>query len=65
MKLKNELKQCQANAALKEVENKTFREELLNWINRWKEVNIKKNQYKKEKKSMIDTNQHLLEQVEK
>ena len=28
-------------------------------------MNIKKNQYKKEKKSMIDTNQHLLEQVEK
>ena len=25
----------------------------------------KKNQYKKEKKSMIGTNQHLLEQVEK
>ena len=47
------------------MENKTFREELLNWINRWKEVNIKKNQYKKAKKSMIGTNQHLLEQVEK
>ena len=28
-------------------------------------MNIKKNQYKKEKKSMIGTNQHLLEQVEK
>ena len=50
IELKNELKQCQDNAALKEVENKTFWEELLNWINRWKEVNIKKNQYKKEKK---------------
>ena len=62
--LKNELKQYQANATLKEVENKTFKEELLNWINRWKEMNIKKNQYKKAKKSMIDTNQHLLEQVE-
>ena len=48
-----------------EEENKTFREELLNWINRWKEMNIKKNQYKKEKKSMIGTNQHLLEQVVK
>ena len=44
--LKNELKQCQDNAALKEEENKMFREELLSWINRWKEVNIKKNQYK-------------------
>ena len=48
-----------------EVENKTFREELLNWINRRKEVNIKKNQYKREKKSMIGTNQNLLEQIEK
>ena len=28
-------------------------------------MNIKKNQYKKAKKSMIGTNQHLLEQVEK
>ena len=65
IELKTELKQCQANAALMEVENKTFREELLNWINRWKEVNIKKNQYKKANKSMIGTNQHLLEQVEK
>jgi len=50
---------------LVEEENRTFREELLNWINRWKEVNVKKNQYKREKKSMIGTNQHLLEQVEK
>ena len=30
IEFKNELKQCQANAALIEVENKTFREELLN-----------------------------------
>ena len=65
IELKNELKQCQANATLMEVEKKTFREELLNWINRWKEVNIKKNQYKRAKKSMIGTNQHLLEQIEK
>ena len=28
-------------------------------------MNIKKNQYKKAKESMIGTNQHLLEQVEK
>ena len=62
--LKTELKECQVNIALKEVENKTFREKLLNCINRWKDMNIKKNQYKKARKSMIDTNQHLLEQVE-
>ena len=63
--MKGELKQCQSNATLIEEENKTFREELLNWINRWKEMNIKKNQYKKAKNSMIGTTQHLLEQVEK
>ena len=48
-----------------EEENRTFREELLNWISRWKEMNIKKNQYKTAKKSIIGTNQHLLEQIEK
>ena len=48
--LKNELKECQANAALKYEENKIFREELLNWVNRWKDMNIKKNRYKKSKK---------------
>ena len=65
IELKDELKQCQSNAALVEEENRTFREEFLNWINRWKEVNVKKNQYKRAKKSMIGTNQHLLEQIEK
>ena len=61
--LKNELKECQANAALKDEENKTFRVELLNWVNIWKDMNLKKNRYKEAKKSMINTNQHLLEQV--
>ena len=42
IELKDELRQCQSNAALIEEENKMFREELLNWINRWKEMNIKK-----------------------
>ena len=62
--LKKELKECQANAALKDEENKTFRVELLNWVNRWKDMNLKKNRYKEAKKSMINTNQHLLEQVD-
>ena len=62
--LKNELKECQANAALKDEENKTFKAELLNWVNRWKDMNLKKNQDKEAKKSMINTNQHLLEQVD-
>ena len=44
IELKDELKQCRSNAALIEEENRTFREELLNWINRWKEMNTKKNQ---------------------
>ena len=63
--LKFELKLCQSNAALIEEENRTFREELLGWISRWKEMNNKKNQYKKAKKSIIGTNQLLLEQIEK
>ena len=63
--LKNELKVCQANAALKDEENKTFKVELLNWVNRWKDMNMKKNRYKEAKKSMINTNQHLLEQVDR
>ena len=63
--LKDELKHCQSNAALIEEENRTFREELLNWISRWKEMRTKKNQYKKAKRSIIGTNQHLLEQIEK
>ena len=61
--LKNELKECQADAALKDEENKTFREELLNWVNRWKNMNLKKNRYKESKNSTINTNQHLIEQV--
>ena len=40
--LKNELKECQENTSLKDEENKTFREELLNWVNRWKDMNLKK-----------------------
>ena len=63
--LKDELKHCQSNAALIEEENRTFREELLNWISRWKEMSTKKNQYKKAKRSIIGTNQHLLERIEK
>ena len=63
--LKDELKKCQSKAALIEEENRTFREELLNWISRWKELSTKKNQYKKAKRSIIGTNQHLLERIEK
>ena len=42
--LKDELKHCQSNATLIEEENRTFREELLNWISRWKEMSVKKYQ---------------------
>ena len=41
--LKNELKDCEANTDLKDEENKTFREELRNWVNRWKDMNLNKN----------------------
>ena len=61
--LKNELKECQADVALKDEENKTFRAELLNCVNRWKNMNLKKNRYKEAKNSMINTKQHLIEQV--
>ena len=54
--LKDELKHYQSNAALIEEENRTFREEFLNWISRWKEMSTKKNQYKKLKRSIIGTN---------
>ena len=60
-----ELKECQANATLKDEENKMFRADLLDWVNRWKDMNLKKNRYKEAKKSMINTNQHLPEQVDR
>ena len=41
--LKKKLKECQANASLKDEENKTFRADLLDWVNRWKDMNLKKN----------------------
>ena len=47
MELKGKLKHCLSSTTLLEEENKTFREELLDWIRRWKEVSAKKNQYKK------------------
>ena len=37
----------------------------MDWIRRWKEISAKKNQYKKAKRSIIATNQHLLERIEK
>ena len=43
VELKNELKECQANAALKDEENKKFMAQLLDWVNIWKYMNLKKN----------------------
>ena len=63
--MKDKLKHCLSSTALLEEENRTFREELLDWISRWKETSAKKNQYKKAKRSIISTNQHLLERIEK
>ena len=62
---KGKLKQCLSSTALLEEENKTFRKELLEWIDRWKKANMKKNQHKKSKKSILNTNQLLLERIEK
>ena len=63
--LKGKLKHCLSSTTLLEEENRTFREELLDWISRWKEVSAKKDQNKKAKRSIISTNQHLLERIEK
>ena len=65
IELKDKLKHCLSSTTLLEEENRTFREELLDWISRWKEISAKKNQYKKAKRSIISTNQHLLERIEK
>ena len=65
MELKGKLKHCISSTTLLEEENKTFREELLDWIHKWKELNVKKNQYKNTKRSVISTNQHLLDKIEK
>ena len=62
---KSKIKHCLSSTALLEEENRTFREELLDWISRWKEMSAKKNQYKKGKRSILGTNQHLLEIIEK
>ena len=64
-KVKDKFKHCLSSTALLEEENRTFREELMDWISRWKEISAKKNQYKKAKRSIIGTNQHLLERIEK
>ena len=62
---KGKLKHCLSSTALLEEENRTFRRELLQWIDRWKEMSAKKNQYKKSKKSILGTNQLLLKRIEK
>ena len=63
--LKGKLNHCLSNIALLEEENRTFKEELLDWIRRWKEAIAKKDQYKKAKRSILGMNQHLLERIEK
>ena len=61
MEFKGKLKHCLSSTTLLEEENRTFRGELLEWIDRWKKMSTKKNQYKKSKKSILGTNQLLLE----
>ena len=43
---------------------KSLKNELLSWINKWKEMKMKKDRYKATKKSMTIMNQRLLEQTE-
>ena len=40
---KGKLKHCLSSTTLLEEENKTFRKELLEWIDRWKKMSTKKN----------------------
>ena len=62
---KGKLKHCLSSTVLLEEENIIFRKKLLQWIDRWKEMSAKKNQYKKSKKSIIGTNELLLKRIEK
>ena len=41
--LKDKLKHFLSSTTLLEEENRTFREELMDWIRRWKEISAKKN----------------------
>jgi len=47
--LKDKLKHCLSSTALLEEENRTFREELLDWISRWKEKVLKRISIKKQR----------------
>ena len=59
------MKDNQANALVKEEEIKTLRVELLDWVNRWRELKLRKDKYKADMKFVIVTNEQLLKQVER
>ena len=58
------MKEFQDNATIRDEENKTFKEELLDWVNRWRQMSLKKNRYKEAKKYVMIINVQLLKQVE-
>ena len=53
------------NATMKDEENKTFKTKLLELVKRWRIMSLKKNRYKEARKSVMITNEHLLEQTER
>ena len=63
--LRAEVKDHQTNALVKEEEIKTLRVELLDWVNRWRELKLRKEKYIAARKSVIITNAQLLKQAER
>ena len=59
------MKDHQANALVKEEEIKTLRVELLDWVNRWRELKLRKEKYKSVKNFVIITNEQFLKQAER
>ena len=59
------MKEFQVNATMKDEENKTFKTKLLELVKRWRIMSLKKNRYKEERRSVMITNEHLLEQIER
>ena len=59
------MKECQVNATMKDEENKTFKTKLLELVKRWRIMSLKKNRYKEARRSVMITNEHLIEQIER
>ena len=57
------MKERQTNALVKEEEIKTLRVELLDWVNRWRELKLRKDKYKSSRKYVRITNDQFLKQA--